>query len=155
MDLSTFDVGELLSETIEIARQRNHLKEAAIRYTGPSDPAEIVGDRTELQTAFFNLLDNAVKYSRDEPKISVRMKVTRLRADIFIRDNGLGLERGDLKRVFKRFYRAGSSPDTKTKGTGLGLSIVTSIIAKHGGSVRAESRGLGEGSTFIVHLPLS
>ena len=155
MDLSTFDVGELLTETIEIARQRNHLKDGAIRYTGPADAAEIVGDRTELQTAFMNLLDNAIKYSPDEPKISVRMKVTRLRADIFIRDNGLGLERGDLKRIFKRFYRAGNSPDAKTKGTGLGLSIVTSIIAKHGGSVRAESRGLGEGSTFIVHLPLS
>jgi two-component system sensor histidine kinase SenX3 len=155
MDLSTFDVGELLTETIEIARQRNHLKDGAIRYTGPADSAEIVGDRTELQTAFMNLLDNAIKYTSDEPKISVRMKVTRLRADIFFRDNGLGLERGDLKRIFKRFYRVGNSPDTKTKGTGLGLSIVTSIIAKHGGSVKAESRGLGEGSTFIVHLPLS
>jgi len=155
MDLSTVDLRDLLTETIEIARTRNHLADSAIRYTGPADDAQLIGDRAELQTAFLNLLDNAIKYTSDEPKISVRMKVSRLRADIFIRDNGLGLERGDLKRVFKRFYRAGNSPDAKIKGTGLGLTIVTSIIAKHGGSVRAESRGLGEGTTFIVHLPLT
>lgn len=156
MDLSTVELGELLSETIEIARTRNHLEENAIRFTPATAEANIVGDRAELQSAFLNLLDNAVKYTVEAPKISVRMKVSRLnKADIFIRDNGIGIERRELKRIFKRFHRAANAPDAKTKGTGLGLSIVSSIIAKHGGWVRAESRGPGEGSTFLVHLPLS
>jgi two-component system, OmpR family, sensor histidine kinase SenX3 len=154
MNLGDVDLGTLLEESIEIVRTRNHLEPDAIKYTGPSEETAIYGDRGELQTAFLNLLDNAVKYSNEDPKILVRMKSSRLhKVDIIIRDSGVGMARGDLKRIFKRFYRA--SLPTGAKGSGLGLAIVRSVIAKHGGSVRAESRGIGKGSTFIVQLPLS
>lgn len=156
MNLSDVDLVELLQETIDITRTRHHLDESAIRFSGPTEKVEIHGDRGDLQTAFANLLDNAVKYSDNEPKIVVRMKVSRLnKVDILIRDSGIGIPRSDLKRVFKRFYRSPNGATSSAKGTGLGLSIVKAIIGKHGGRVHAESRGLGAGTTFIVHLPLS
>lgn len=154
MKLENVDLGALLMESVEIVRSRNHLAPETIKYTGPGQPTEIFGDRSELQTAFLNLLDNAVKYSIEEPRILIRMIASRShKADIIIRDSGMGMARSDLKRIFKRFYRAHGIQ--QTKGTGLGLSIVRSVIAKHGGTIRAESRGPGKGSTFIVQLPLS
>jgi signal transduction histidine kinase len=148
-----FDLGALLIDTIRLVRSRYHLKDGAIRFSEPSDSIKVIGDRDEIQTAFTNLLDNAVKYSGGEPKVSVRVKQSPMsKADVFIKDNGVGISSADLKRIFKRFYRAPGTTST-IKGTGLGLSIVRSIIVKHGGRVGAESKGEGKGSTFWVQLP--
>ena len=155
MNLAEIDLGQLIAETIAIVRLRLHLDEAAIRFSKPDESIKVVGDRAELQTAFANLLDNAVKYSDAPSKISVRVKLSRPgKADVLVRDNGIGIKRADLKRVFKRFYRVPNLAMTAAKGTGLGLPIVRSIIEKHGGRVKAESRGLGMGTTFIVQLPV-
>lgn len=149
------DLNQLLTESIELVCTRYNLNDGAVRYSPPSNEIRIVGDREELQTALTNLIDNAVKYSNDQPKISVRLKASAMnKADIYIKDNGVGIPPGDLKRVFKRFYRA-SRPSTGPKGTGLGLSIVRAIIIRHGGRVGAESKGEGKGSTFWVQLPRS
>lgn len=154
MNLAEIDLGELLTDTIKVVQGQNNLDESAIRYTAPNETIKTMGDRGELQTAFANLLDNAIKYSAGEPKISVRMTRSRSgKADILVRDNGIGLQRADLKRIFKRFFRVPSTELTAAKGNGLGLPIVRSIIEKHGGRIKAESRGLGKGSTFIVQLP--
>ncbi|HEY2865843.1 MAG TPA: HAMP domain-containing sensor histidine kinase [Pyrinomonadaceae bacterium] len=153
MKIEEFDLVPLLGETIQLVRTRYNLGDGSIRFSEPAAPVKISGDRDEIQTAFKNLLDNAVKYSGVEPKISVRIKPSPLgRADVFIKDNGIGIAPTDLKRIFKRFYRASA---TKTKGTGLGLSIVQAIIVRHGGRVGAESKGEGKGSTFWVQLPRS
>jgi signal transduction histidine kinase len=155
MNITDVDLDTLLKDTIAMIVTRYKLDASAIRYTATPDEAIISADRDELKTAFANLLDNAVKYSDGPPKISVRMKVSRRhRADILIRDNGIGMRRSELKRVFKRFYRVSDVGARNAKGTGLGLSLVRSIISKHGGSIQAESRGLGTGTTFIVQLPL-
>ena len=146
------ELGQLLEETAAVVKARNHLDDAAIRFNGPEEKVAVVGDRAELHTVFSNLLDNAVKYSNGEPKIVVRLKASAIRhADVFVKDNGIGIEPGDLKRVFKRFYRASNGGNKK--GTGLGLAIVKAIVKKHGGKVRAESKGPGRGSTFWVRLP--
>jgi len=147
------DLNKLLSEAIDLVCTRYNLNDGAVRYSPPSTEISIVGDREELHTAFTNLIDNAVKYSDKEPRISVRLKATAMnKADIYIKDNGVGIPPSDLKRVFKRFYRS-SRPASGPKGTGLGLSIVRSIIVRHGGRVGAESKGEGKGSTFWVQLP--
>ena len=153
MNIAEIDLGDILTETIKLTRERHNLDESAIRFTGPVDRLGVLGDRSELQTAFSNLLDNAVKYSDEAPKISVRLTGSGTGSDIFFRDTGVGIARGDLKRVFKRFYRVQETDGAKTKGTGLGLPIVKAIVEKHGGRIQAESRGVGKGSTFIVHLP--
>lgn len=154
MNLTEIDLSKLLTDTIKLVRDSNHLDEGAIRYTAPATSPKVLGDHKELQIAFVNLLDNAVKYSRGAPKISIRMKMSRSgKADILVRDNGIGIKRSDLKRVFKRFYRVPNLDAAAAKGTGLGLPIVREIIEKHGGRVKAESRGEEKGSTFIVQLP--
>jgi two-component system sensor histidine kinase SenX3 len=149
------DLNQLLADSINLVCTRYNLHDGGVRYSPPSSEIRIVGDREELQTALTNLVDNAVKYSTDQPKISVRLKASAMnKADIYIKDNGIGIPPGDLKRVFKRFYRS-SRPSTGPKGTGLGLSIVRAIIIRHGGRVGAESKGEGKGSTFWVQLPRS
>jgi signal transduction histidine kinase len=147
------ELDDLLSETIDLVRKRHNLEDSAVRFTAPSDHIPVVGDREELVTAFTNLLDNAVKYSAGEPRISVRLKSSAMnKADVYIKDSGIGIAAGDIKRIFKRFYRV-TRPSAGPKGTGLGLAIVRSIIVKHGGRVGAESKGEGKGSTFWVQLP--
>ena len=152
INISEIDIGTLINESIEIIRTRRNLDETAIRFTEPLTTFKVMGDPAELQTVFINLLDNAIKYSADEPKILIRTKKSSLRdaVDIFIKDSGIGIPRRDLKRIFKRFYRVAGG---EVKGTGLGLFIVKSIIKKHGGKIRAQSRGEGLGSTFLVQLP--
>jgi len=153
MELSEFRLGELIDETIEMVKTRHHLNDSAIRVTQSADPIEMTGDRGELQTVFSNLLDNAIKYSIDGPKISVRTKLSGAYGEVYIKDNGVGISSADLKRIFRRFYRASNRESKTVKGTGLGLAIVQSIVAKHGGRVMAESKGEGKGSTFVVRLP--
>jgi len=154
LNLSEIDLGDLLAETVATIRTGHNLDDAAIRFPEPPDGIKVVGDRAELKTVFTNLLENAVKYSIDDPRISIRLKnSSQSRAEVFIKDSGIGIEAGDLKRVFKRFYRVPNMSTKEKKGTGLGLSIVKAIVEKHGGRVGAESKGLGRGSTFYVQLP--
>jgi signal transduction histidine kinase len=129
LNLAEIDLGELIGETIRTVRGQRHLDDAAIRFSGPAESVKVLGDRTELRTAITNLLDNAIKYSDGEPKVSVRLKAAAAEAaEIYVRDNGIGMARGDLKRVFKRFYRVPNKSIDAAKGTGLGLSIVRSIV---------------------------
>ena len=155
MNLEELDLSRLVDETIQIVRTQNHLEDAAIRFTEPTDKITVVGDESELRTAFINLLENAVKYSSDEPRISIRIKnsLSNRAGEVFIKDSGIGIPSNDLKRVFKRFYRVPSEGTRTAKGSGLGLAIVKAIIEKHGGRIRAQSHGIGKGSTFWVQLP--
>jgi signal transduction histidine kinase len=154
-EVEELSIGKLLEDSVAIVRSRYNLDAGAVRIADTQEELRILGDSDELQIVFVNLLDNAVKYSPDGPKVSVRLKASpiRNRVDIFIRDNGVGMEAGELKRVFKRFYRVPQVDGKKVKGNGLGLFIVKSIVKRHGGTIRADSKGEGRGSTFIVQLP--
>ncbi len=155
-ETTNIELAGLLKECIQTVRTQRNLESSVIRFSEPGETVTVLGDEAELTTAFTNLLENAVKYSRDEPKVSVRIKKTarNKRVEVFIKDNGIGIPPGDLKRIFKRFYRVPDATAVQTRGTGLGLFIVKSIIEQHGGRVSAQSRGAGTGSTFIVRLPL-
>jgi signal transduction histidine kinase len=154
MDVDELKVGDVIRDAIAAVLARYNLNEAVIRFT-ETGALETLGDREELYTAFLNLLDNAVKYSPEEKKISVRAKpsATGTKIDIVVRDNGVGIPPADLKRVFKRFYRVPGSASRSIKGTGLGLFIVEAIVKRHGGRIRAESKGEGRGTTFFIQLP--
>ena len=153
MNLAEHDLGEIVTEAVEIVRSRYHLDGDVIRLSQPPNHVMILGDRQDLHSAFANLIDNAIKYSGENPKVSVKLRAGDKMAEIYVKDHGIGLSRADLKRIFKRFYRVPSQMKVPVKGTGLGLPIVRSIIAKHGGSVNAQSNGEGKGSTFVVRLP--
>jgi two-component system, OmpR family, sensor histidine kinase SenX3 len=156
MNVEKLELGAVLGSAVEIVRSRYHLDETVIRLTEPPNDLSILGDEGDLRTVFVNLLDNAVKYSKTDTKISIRAKKRAMnkRVDILIRDNGIGIPSPELKRIFKRFYRVPNETAKETKGTGLGLAIVRSIIEKHGGRIKADSKGEGRGSTFVVQLPL-
>ncbi|MEJ7622627.1 MAG: HAMP domain-containing sensor histidine kinase [Pyrinomonadaceae bacterium] len=154
MNLSEVNLSVLIGETITTVIGQQHLDATAIRFSQPDEGLRVLGDRDELQTAVKNLLDNAIKYSPEEVRISVRLKSSgSKKADIVVRDHGIGVAAADLKRIFKRFYRVPSRAGAAAKGSGLGLAIVRSIVEKHGGSVTASSKGAGQGTTFLMRLP--
>jgi signal transduction histidine kinase len=149
------DFGEIVRDAVELARVRKNIGKDALRFAGePQEELLVMGNAEELRTAVFNLLDNAVKYSGENPRITVSI----LRPDIDsvllrVHDEGVGISRAELKRVFKRFYRAQNPLSGEVKGTGLGLFIVRSIARRHGGDAYAQSAGEGSGSTFTLKLP--
>jgi signal transduction histidine kinase len=154
LNISEIELGKLLRDCIERVKTRYNLDENAIAFTNPADEVKISGDKTELQSVFINLLDNAVKYSGEDIKVLVRLKNgASKKAEIHIKDNGIGIAPNELKHIFRRFYRVPNLSAQKAKGTGLGLYIVRSIVKKHGGKIFARSGGEGKGSNFIVQLP--
>lgn len=155
LNIAEIELGAFISECIRIIQIRYNLGKDAIEFTRPVEDVKILGDNAELQTVFTNLLDNSVKYSKPDVKVSVKIvPLPKNQIEIRVADNGVGISRNELKRIFKRFYRIPNLSTQKAKGTGLGLYIVRSIVKKHKGKIYAESEGEGKGSTFIVRLPL-
>lgn len=121
-----------------------------------ADNALVEVDEMHFTNVIFNLLDNAVKYRReDEP---LRLKVTTAdngdKLEIRIADNGIGIKREDLKKIFEKFYRVSTGNRHDVKGFGLGLAYVHKMVRELGGTIRVESE-LGHGTTFIINLPLT
>lgn len=112
-----------------------------------------MGCRRQLISAVGNLVENAVKYSEPGGAVQVRAHRAGDMAEIMVADNGVGIPKRDLDRVFERFYRVDRARSRSTGGSGLGLSIVRHIAAKHNGEVSVSSSE-GEGSTFVLRVPL-
>jgi two-component system, OmpR family, sensor histidine kinase SenX3 len=145
----------VVTDSVELASLRHHLAPGALRLGQvPADGVVVIGNREELRTVVANLLDNAVKYTGAEKDIVVDVQTPDIDSAVLrVRDNGVGIPRSELKRIFKRFYRIPLQVTSAVRGTGLGLFIVRSIVRRHGGEVIAESAGEGRGSTFSIRLP--
>ncbi len=154
---SAVTVAALINEAIDWARSRYHLAPDTLDWAPegqPNDQLSVMGDREELFTALSNVFDNAVKYSPKPPNIRISVVTPDLEhVEIRVRDNGIGIPSSELKRVFKRFYRALSPHTSQVKGSGLGLFLVRAIARRHGGDAYAESEGLGRGTTVTIELP--
>jgi signal transduction histidine kinase len=149
------DFAEVARNTLELARLRHNLKPEALRF-GAEPPGDLVvmGNPEELRTAVFNLLDNAIKYSGEHKNIVVDVRTPNIDSILFsVRDQGIGIPRVELKRIFNRFYRIQNRATGNVKGTGLGLFIVRAVVRRYGGDAYAESQGEGLGSTFTIRLP--
>jgi heavy metal sensor kinase len=118
-----------------------------------SDAVVVNGDATWLQRLLLNLVDNALKFTRKNGRVVVRVTREGDAARIDVRDTGVGLSPADAQQVFERFFRADPARSSSNEGAGLGLSLVEWIAAQHRGTVAVQSR-LGEGSTFTVTLPI-
>jgi signal transduction histidine kinase len=148
------DLAQIARECVELARTRFHLGPEALEYVQHTSDTIVLGDSEELKAAVWSLLDNAVKYSPEEPRIVVEVDgAHNNRIAVRVTDNGMGISPPELKRIFKRFYRIPASVAVRTKGSGLGLFIVRSVARKHGGRAYAQSAGPGQGSTFTLLLP--
>lgn len=121
----------------------------------PPDARIIRADETRLQEVLYNLLDNAVKYSRENGEIRLEAAQQGPEIALSVTDNGIGISKDDLPRIFERFYRADKarSSEGTRRGTGLGLAIVKHIAQLHGGRVEARSEP-GKGTTIRVVLPI-
>jgi len=108
-----------------------------------------------FEILLMNLFTNAVKYNESEiPRLEITFQPKVRRLHVLFEDNGIGLEKSEFRKVFKKFYQIGRAEDMSAKGTGLGLYLVESIARFHKGKVIAESKGSGKGSVFSLVLPL-
>ncbi len=119
----------------------------------PSD-VHLRADGRQLVSGIGNLVENAVKYSHDGGAVQVRARVDDKSVEVMVADHGVGIPERDLDRIFERFYRVDKARSRETGGTGLGLAIVRRVATNHGGDVLVSSQE-GEGSTFVLRLPVS
>lgn len=110
------------------------------------------GDRLHLVSVLFNLLDNALKYSKSEPEINIRLRDDGINLQLIVADNGIGIAQEYHRRVFEKFFRVPHGNVHDQKGYGLGLSYVAHVVEQHGGGINVSSAE-GEGSRFVVLLP--
>lgn len=149
------DFGTVVRDALGLARLRQHLSDDSMYFgSEPAAGITVMGNVEELRTAVFNLFDNAIKYSGEKKKIVVDILAPNIdTVALRVCDHGVGIQKKELKRIFKRFYRAANPVTRDVKGTGLGLFMVRSIARRHGGDAYAESEGEGLGSTFTMRLP--
>lgn len=147
----------LLNEVLLIALDRARVlaeRKAMTLQVGAIPAGKIKGDKELLEYAFYNLLNNAVKYSGEGTQIDCACEVSGAQIRVRIQDRGMGMEPADLKKIFDRFYRSRRAEESGISGTGIGLSIVHEIIKQHEGRIEVEST-VGAGSTFTVILPFA
>jgi signal transduction histidine kinase len=153
-EFTDVELDSVVEESVDRARALYHLAPESLKFDrGPR--LTIRGDLDEIRAAASNLIDNAVKYSDKRVDVTVEIRQIDSRyVTLRVVDRGAGIADSELKRIFKRFYRAPGSLATRVQGTGLGLYIVRSVARRHGGRVWAESEGPGHGSTFVLQLPI-
>lgn len=152
----SLDFAQLVEQCVERKRTGYHLQPEALRFESAlnGSGSEVSGNPEDLQTAVANILDNAVKYSGSKVDISVRLSSPDSRQlSLSVQDRGVGIPPGELKSIFKRFYRVPGRALPHVRGTGLGLFLVRNIAKRHGGRVFAESAGEGRGTTVTLELP--
>ena len=147
-----FDLEEVVISEVKpfvtSARQRD------IAFSVRTTPAAVRGSSAELGLAIRNLCDNALRYTEEGGRIAVTLSRRNGEAALTVADTGVGIPGRDLGRIFERFYRVDVARSRRTGGTGLGLAIVKHVAERHGGRVMVESL-LGEGSTFVLQIPLA
>ncbi len=152
----------LLERTVAVIKPLADKKHHTLELSLPDDYVVVEGDEERLVQVFINLLENAVKYTPDQGRISMairqatqsRMASPRPMIEIVVADSGIGIPEADRPRVFERFYRVDKARSRELGGTGLGLAIVKHIVEAHSGHVWVEGNA-PRGSRFVVHLPVA
>jgi two-component system, OmpR family, phosphate regulon sensor histidine kinase PhoR len=154
LQLGNVDLSNLFGEVIRDWEKKLATKQLSVIVDVPPDMPTVRADRVRLEEALYNLLDNAVKYSPEHGEIGLVGRRRDKEIVLSVSDNGIGIGKEDLPRIFERFYRADKARTAENiGGTGLGLAIVKHVAQLHGGHVEAESE-IGKGTTIRVVLPL-
>jgi PAS domain S-box-containing protein len=146
-------IRDVIFAAVEAARVAAESKGITIETDLEAEGRPIRGDRDRLQQVMWNLLSNAIKFTPKHGRVRIRAIQPSSEIIIEVADNGVGIADDFLPQVFERFRQADGSTTRSHSGLGLGLAIVRHIVELHGGTVRAESAGLGKGATFYVVLP--
>jgi signal transduction histidine kinase len=151
--LSSQDAGSVIAELLATYEQqiRSEGFDLTVKIDRPLP--QVMMDGEAISRAVLNLINNAMKYSTENRAIAVHVCRQEETVAVVVADRGIGISRGDLKRIFEKFYRAGSELVHETKGSGLGLSLVKHIVEGHHGEITVDSTP-GEGSTFTILLPV-
>jgi CheY-like chemotaxis protein len=155
LDVYPVELAPIVDEVTQAARKAAEAKGVAIDLTVSAPPGPVLGDPLRLGQIVTSLIANAVKFTSSGGKVRVSLARAGTDAVIVVADNGIGIEPEVLGHIFDRFRQADSTITRRHGGLGLGLAIARHLAELHGGSVSAESLGLGHGSTFTLRLPLA
>jgi signal transduction histidine kinase len=150
----------LLEDSLIMVRERigKHSITIRIEMEAQTSDIEIVADPLRLKQLLFNLISNAVKFTPDSGCVVIKTGFAdpdSKTIQIIVEDSGIGIAPEYLEKIFENFFQVQGGILDKTRGAGLGLSLVRQIVVMHGGRVWAESNGIGNGSRFVVELPVN
>jgi PAS domain S-box-containing protein len=154
------DLAPIIEQAAESIRPECRVLGHELEVTLPSEAIRLEGDPARLTQVFTNLLDNACKYMERKGRIELSAEVARPAAGgggevaVRVRDNGIGIAKDQLSRIFDMFAQLQSEQRSTRRGLGIGLTLVSNIVRLHGGRIEATSAGRGRGSEFVVYLPL-
>jgi signal transduction histidine kinase len=154
LETRVVELGSILTQAIESCTPLIEKHAHRLEVSRPEKPIFLEGDAARLVQILCNLVTNAAKYMHDGGCIHLSASLTDDGAVIIVRDEGFGIPAQMLGRIFERFVQLETSHQRAEGGLGIGLSLVKSLVEMHGGSVEARSRGVGQGSEFIVRLPV-
>ncbi len=146
------DVHSLVQDVVRSSSIQVSRRNGRIELDLAAEIHHVEGDRIHLTNLFYNLIDNAVKYTQQEPRIRIATRNDDLGITVSVSDNGIGIATSEQRKVFDRLYRVPTGNLHNAKGFGLGLSYVKSVVERHGGRIRLESQP-GKGTTFHIYIP--
>jgi two-component system phosphate regulon sensor histidine kinase PhoR len=147
------DIARLVLDEVEAYRFQIQKQGFELKAEVDSKIPEVIADPNAISMAFFNLLDNAVKYSGDSKRVMVSVSQNNGSIHLAVRDEGMGIPEAEREKIFEKFYRGSNAGLRKVRGSGIGLAITRQVAEMHGGEVRVESVH-GRGSTFIMKIPI-
>jgi two-component system phosphate regulon sensor histidine kinase PhoR len=153
LEEKTIEVNDLLSAVVDSMSLQLQKIDAKVTLSLDAQADQVIGDELHLSNVIFNLLDNAIKYCENQPRIEVNTYNSGKNIVIRIKDNGIGMSRDQQSKIFDQFYRIPTGNLHNVKGFGLGLSYVNNIIKRLKGQIRVKSEK-GIGSEFEILLPL-
>ena len=150
-NVSEFDMGAVLLHVCTVMQVEASIRKHEFEFASEPVPTVISADKERIEQVIINIISNAFKYTPDEGKISVRMEPAAEHVSIKVRDNGIGVPKEDIPRLFERFYRVEKARTSDTGGTGLGLAIAKEIVEAHGGTITIKSKqNVGTEVTIIL-----
>ncbi|MBR6278987.1 MAG: HAMP domain-containing histidine kinase [Bacteroidales bacterium] len=154
MKIKEIYVNELIKKVVNSFALKVKDRGGEVIFSAAAKDDMIDGDEVHITNLISNLLDNALKYSKDEPKIRITTCNLRKGVEITVSDNGIGISHDDQKRIFEQFFRVHTGNVHDVKGFGIGLSYVKKIVEEHRGTIKLKSEP-GKGTTFFVFLPFT
>jgi len=152
LNKENFDMKELTEEVLNTMKLQFEKNNAVVKFTTDGNDFTINADKLHVTSVIYNLLDNALKYRKEDPLINVHLSAQQNNIELAVSDNGIGIAPEYQSKIFDKFFRVPTGNKHVVKGYGLGLSYVSHVIAQHHGSINVESE-INKGSTFICKIP--